>query len=236
MISHLHYITQQTEKFSHTELAEFACKGGVNWVQLRVKPPLFNSPQRGENSLPFGKGWGWAEWKKIALEVQAVCKKYGATFIINDNVMLAKEIGADGVHLGLNDMNPKEARRILGDDFIIGGTAHNFEEAKFQIENHVDYIGIGPYRFTSTKNDLSELLGLEGIHKILKDVTTNIPFIAIGGIKVDDIQSLQSIGIYGVAVSSAINLANDISASAKEFVDALHKNQSQKINTIEHDE
>ena len=213
MISHLHYITQQTEKFSHTELAEFACKGGVNWEQLRVKNIEYD------------------EWKNIALEVQTVCKKYGATFIINDNVMLAKEIGADGVHLGLNDMNPKEARRILGDDFIIGGTAHNFEEAKFQIENHVDYIGIGPYRFTSTKNDLSELLELEGIHKILKDVTTNIPFIAIGGIKVDDIQSLQSIGIYGVAVSSAINLANDISASAKEFVDALHKNQSQKINS-----
>ena len=207
MISSLHYITQQSEKFSHAELAEFACKGGVNWVQLRVKPPLFNSPQRGENILSYGKGLGWDEWKKVAIETKTVCKKYGATFIINDNVTLAKEIGAEGVHLGLNDMHPKEARRILGDNFIIGGTAHNLEEVKFQI------------------------LGLEGIHKILKEVTTNIPFIAIGGIKVDDIPSLLNTGIYGFAVSSAINLANDISASAKEFVDTLHKNQSQKINS-----
>jgi thiamine-phosphate pyrophosphorylase len=216
MISRLHYITQQTEKFSHAELAEFACKGGVNWVQLRVKNVEYN------------------EWKKIALDVQNVCKKYRATFIINDNVNLAKEIGADGVHLGLKDMNPNEARSILGNNFIIGGTAHNLEEAKFQIENKVDYIGIGPYRFTSTKNDLSTILGFEGIKNIIEtfhETSLQIPFIAIGGIKVDDIPSLLNTEIYGVAVSSAINLANDISASAKEFVDILHKNQSQKINS-----
>jgi len=213
MISRLHYITQQTEKFSHTELVEFACKGGVNWVQLRVKDIEYDV------------------WKKIAIETQVVCKKYHATFIINDNVQLVKEITADGVHLGLNDMHPKEARKFLGDNFIIGGTAHNLEEAKFQIENEVDYIGIGPYQFTSTKTDLSEILGLNGIDKIIKEVKKKIPFIAIGGIKVDDIQSLQGVGIYGVAVSSAINLANDISASAKDFVDAINKKQSQNINS-----
>lgn len=214
MISRLHYITQHTEKFSHAELTEFACKGGVNWVQLRVKNVEYN------------------EWKKIALEVQNVCKKYRATFIINDNVVLAKEIGADGVHLGLNDIHPIEARKILGDNFIIGGTAHNLEEVKFQIENKVDYIGIGPYRFTSTKTDLSTIIGFEGIKNIIEtfhETSLQIPFIVIGGIKVDDIQPLLKAGIYGVAVSSAINLANDISASAKEFVDILHKNQSQKI-------
>ncbi len=215
MISRLHYITQQTENFSHAEHAEFACIGGVNWVQLRVKNTDYD------------------EWKKIALEVQSICKKNEATFIINDNVTLAKEIGADGVHLGLNDMHPKEARRILGNNFIIGGTAHNLDEAKFQIENHVDYIGIGPYRFTSTKNDLSDILGLNGIDKIIKEIQTKIPFIAIGGIKVDDIPSLLNTGIYGVAVSSAINLEEDISASANKFVHAINKNQSQKINKID---
>ena len=115
--------------------------------------------------------------EKNCSEVQNVCKKYRATFIINDNVVLAKEIGAGGVHLGLNDTHPIEARKILGDNFIIGGTAHNLEEVKFQIENKVDYIGIGPYRFTSTKTDLSEILGLEGINKILQEIKTKIPFI-----------------------------------------------------------
>ncbi len=215
MISRLQYITQETEKYSHAELAEFACKSGVNWVQLRLKKIDYD------------------EWKKIALDVKAVCKKYSTTFIINDNVTLAKEIGADGVHLGLNDMNPKEARNILGDHFIIGGTAHNLEEVKSQIENNVDYIGIGPYRFTSTKADLSEILGLEGIKEIVEtfhETSLQIPFIAIGGIKKEDIELLMNSGIYGVAISSAINLANDISASAKEFVDTIYKNHSQKSN------
>ena len=217
MISHLHYITQQTEKFSHAELAEFACSGGVDWVQLRVK------------NIPYD------EWKKIAIEVQTVCKKHGATFIINDNVTLAKEIGADGVHLGLNDMNPKEARKILGENFIIGGTAHNLDEAKFQIENKVDYIGIGPYRFTSTKNDLSDILGIEGIKNIVEtfhETTLQIPFIAIGGIKVVDIPSLLTSGIYGVAVSSAINLAENKSESAEQFVQTISKYLKQNSQSI----
>ncbi|MEI6507144.1 MAG: thiamine phosphate synthase [Bacteroidota bacterium] len=217
MISRLQYITQETEKYSHAELAEFACKGGVNWVQLRVK------------NIPYD------EWKKIAIEVQTVCKKHGATFIINDNVTLAKEIGADGVHLGLNDMNPKEARKILGNNFIIGGTAHHLEEVKFQIENKVDYIGIGPYRFTSTKNDLSEILGLEGIKEIVEtfhETSLQIPFIAIGGIKVVDIPSLLTSGIYGVAVSSAINLAENKSESAEQFVQTISKYHKQNTQSI----
>ncbi len=228
MISRLQYITQETEKYSHAELAEFACKGGVNWVQLRVKSPLSSSPPKGERAY-------YREFEKAALETQKICKKYGATFIINDNVTLAKEIGADGVHLGLNDMNPKEARKILGENFIIGGTAHNLDEAKFQIENKVDYIGIGPYRFTSTKNDLSDILGIEGIKNIVEtfhETSLQIPFIAIGGIKVDDIQSLLELGIHGIAVSSAINLAENKSESAEQFVQTIskyHKQNSQSI-------
>lgn len=211
MISRLQYITQDTDKFSHTELVEFACEGGVNWVQLRVK----------------NKSKG--ELLSIANEVKQICKSHNATFIVNDHVWLAKEIEADGVHLGMQDMSPKEARKMLGPGFIIGGTAHNLEEVKYQIENDVDYIGIGPYRFTSTKNDLSEILGLTGIDKILQEVKTKIRFIAIGGIKVDDISSLLNRGIYGVAVSSAINLEENISASARKFADAMNKIQSQTI-------
>ena len=197
MISRLHYITQDLPDFSHSQLAEFACKGGADWIQLRVK----------------NKSHG--EWLKIAQETKLVCKKYGAKLIINDNVQIAKEIGADGVHLGKDDMNPKEARKILGNNFIIGGSSNTMEDVKWLMDNGVDYIGIGPYRFTSTKEKLNPVLGLEGIHalqtsKVLKTFDVSAPpLIAIGGIKLEDVDSLMQTGIHGVAVSSAINLAAD---------------------------
>src|SRR4051812_38138646 len=98
MITEIQYITQHIENVSHAELAEEACKGGINWIQLRVK------------------NFSIDEVRRIALETKAVCKKYGATFIVNDHVQLAKEVDADGVHLGMEDMSPEEARRILGND------------------------------------------------------------------------------------------------------------------------
>src|SRR3972149_45836 len=163
-ISRLHYITQDIPEFSHTELAEFACRGGADWVQLRVKNKSYD------------------EWLKIAEEVKSVCKKFGAKLIINDNVLIAKKIGADGVHLGKDDMNPKEARKILGNNFIIGGSSNTMDDVKWLMNNCVDYIGIGPYHFTSTKEKLNPVLGLEGIKTIADKFGANISIIAIGGI------------------------------------------------------
>src|ERR1700758_3328524 len=112
MISKLQYITQDVEGKSHQQLAEEACTVGADWVQLRVKS---------KSAI---------EWKKIAMEAVTICNKHKAKLIINDNVSLAKEIGAHGVHLGKEDMNPVEARKILGNNFIIGGTANTFEDIK----------------------------------------------------------------------------------------------------------
>ena len=112
MISKLHYITQEVEGHSHYALAEWACLGGADWVQLRVKNKSYN------------------EYLDIALKTEAVCRKYHAKLIINDNVKIAKAIKADGVHLGKKDMHPKEAREFLGSGYIIGGTANNFEDIK----------------------------------------------------------------------------------------------------------
>jgi thiamine-phosphate pyrophosphorylase len=203
MISRLHYITQDLPDLSHAELAEFACKGGADWVQLRVKNKSYN------------------EWLKIAQETKLVCLKYGAKLIINDNVHIAKEVGADGVHLGKEDINPKEARKFLGNNFIIGGSTNIIEDVKKRIEEGCDYIGFGPFRFTSTKEKLNPVLGLDGIKEVAKKFGNKIPMIAIGGIKLEDVESLMQTGIHGVAVSSGINISEDKSGMTRKFCNVL---------------
>lgn len=204
-ISKLHYITQEVPGFTHPQLAELACIGGADWVQLRVKNKAHD------------------EWLKIALETKSVCRKYGATLIINDNIQIAKEISADGVHLGKEDMSPKEARKVLGDHFIIGGSTNSMEDVRRQMADGVDYIGIGPFRFTTTREKLNPILGPEGIHKIANEFGSKIPMIAIGGVKIEDVESLMQTGIHGVAVSSGINLAEDNSEMTRKFIAALKK-------------
>ncbi|MFT2008922.1 thiamine phosphate synthase [Pontibacter sp. 13R65] len=193
-IAKLHYITQALNSNTHAQAAEVACAAGADWVQLRVKDQPYE------------------EWKEEALQTQAICRTYGSTFIINDNAKLAAEVGADGVHLGKTDMSPVEARELLGADKIIGGTANIFEDVQQLAAAGVDYIGLGPFRFTSTKQNLSPILGLSGFEQILQQcqlagITT--PVVAIGGILAADIAPLLATGVHGVAVSSVINLATD---------------------------
>src|ERR1051326_6502388 len=203
MISKLHYITQRIGEQDHDVLAARACAAGVRWVQLRVK-----------NSRDD-------EWKEVAMRTKRVCEKFSATFIINDNVELAKEVNADGVHLGKEDMDPLEARKMLGTQFIIGGTANTFEDVQRIAEAKVDYVGLGPFRFTTTKEKLSPVLGLEGYGNILKkmcEAGINIPDIAIGGITPRDTHGLLSVGVHGIAVSSAINASSDHRNTVKDFL------------------
>lgn len=209
MISRFHYITQEIKGKTHWQLAEEACKGGVDWVQLRVK------------------GKEYQEWKYTAQKTQEICRKYNAKFIINDNVELAKEISADGIHLGKTDVKPSLAKKILGENFIIGGTANTFEDILFLLSEKVDYIGLGPFRYTSTKENISPVIGIEGYEKIMNNCKKEniiIPIIAIGGIKKEDISQLMETGIYGIAVASVINRAENICASAKEIIFTIKQN------------
>ena len=204
-ISKLHYIT------ANPAHADEACIGGVDWMQLRVK-------NKSED-----------EWKLIAQEAKRICKMHGAKLIINDSVKLAKIIGADGVHLGKEDMPPDEARKLLGPDFIIGGTANTFEDIQRLTSLKVDYIGLGPFRFTQTKKNLSPLLGLKGYVELMKrclDENIRVPIIAIGGIQLNDVDEILGTGIYGIAVSSAISEAADIAAAAGAFI-LKSKNKAQ---------
>ena len=200
MISKFHYLTQDLPNVSHQDLVLAACKSGVKWVQLRVKNKSFD------------------EYLQIAIEVKKICDTYGATLIINDQVEICQKINAHGVHLGKQDMPLAEARKILGQNKIIGATANTLSDVLLHQQNHASYIGLGPYAFTNTKKKLSPVLGIDGYTSICSATDILIPVIAIGGIQMADIQPLLQTGVYGVAVSSAINLAQNKPAVIAGFL------------------
>lgn len=190
----LQFITHFTEKYSYYDSARMALEGGCRWIQLRMKDA---SPE---------------EVEQEALRVQALCRTYHATFIIDDHVELVKKLHADGVHLGKHDMPVAEARRMLGNGFIIGGTANTFDDVKMHYEAGADYIGCGPFRFTTTKKNLSPILGLEGYRRIvsqMKEAGINLPIVAIGGITREDIPAILQTGVTGVALSGTILRADN---------------------------
>jgi thiamine-phosphate pyrophosphorylase len=202
-IAELHLITSDHPTRSHLQLIEEACMGGVTWVQLRIK-------DMEEDVLA-----------ELAMNARRITHKYNAVLIINDHIRIAKAVDADGVHLGKKDESPAIARSILGPDKIIGGTANTIEDIERLTALNVDYIGAGPFRFTTTKKDLSPVLGIEGISLLAK--ATSIPVIAIGGIDISDITSIRSAKIHGVAVAGAINNAANMNEKIKEFNKVLKK-------------
>ncbi|QBJ87021.1 thiamine phosphate synthase [Chryseobacterium gleum] len=181
-----------------------ALDNGIQWVQVRWK----NAP---ENELI-----------NLCEISKQLCSEYQSVCIINDHVHLAKEIDADGVHVGLNDIAVEEARLILGENKIIGGTANTLSDVIQRISEACDYIGLGPLRFTATKEKLSPVLGYEGYQKIidgLREQSIDIPKIfAIGSVAFEDILPLQEIGIYGVAVSGLITKQPEIINELKKVM------------------
>lgn len=190
----LQFITHYTDKIGYVESARLALEGGCRWIQLRMK------------------GASDEEFIEAGRQVRELCNKYGATFIIDDHVELVKTIGADGVHLGLKDMPINEARELLGTHYIIGGTANTYEQILMQVRRGADYIGCGPFRYTTTKDNLSPVLGIEGYKEIAKKMKSdgiNIQIVAIGGITADDIPAIMETGMTGIALSGTILRAND---------------------------
>ena len=166
---------------------------------------------------------GDAEAEVAAREVQALCKEQGATFIIDDRVELAKKVQADGVHLGKHDMPVAEARQLLGQEFIIGGTANTLDDVLALKRAGADYVGVGPFRFTETKQNLAPILGLGGyaaIVKGLRETGVRIPLCAIGGIRLADVPALLDAGVSGIAVSSAILEAGDPEEMMRRLLEA----------------
>ena len=173
-----------------------ALENGVTCVQLREK----NLDE--------------ASFIEEAKKISVLCRQYNTPFIVNDSVNVAIASNADGIHIGQEDMGLKDVRKIVGENMIIGISAHTVEEAKFAQENGADYIGIGAVFETSTKNDV-EVIPYEKVKSICDAV--DMPKVAIGGINAENILKLKGSGIDGVAVVSAIFGAKDIGKATKEL-------------------
>ena len=190
----LQFITHNTPRYDEIEGAVEAMEGGCRWIQLRMKAAPANVVE------------------KTARRLLPLCQQYGAKLILDDPVDLVITTGADGVHLGKTDLPIEDARKILGDKYIIGATANSYEDIEMAVNNGADYIGLGPYRYTVTKKKLSSILGMDGYRSILRKCSDNnieIPIVAIGGITLDDIRPLMQTGIFGVAVSGCILSADN---------------------------
>lgn len=205
MFTRLQYITDSPQ------LAELTCMAGVRWVQARIK----NKDEK--------------TWIQIAGDITGICKKYDAICIINDNPEIALKVNADGVHLGQKDMSFSEAKKIFKNrKMIIGGSANTAEDVIKISQQKINYMGLGPLRYTSTKKDLNPVLTIGG-YKIIMDVVKKSslripPIYAIGGVMVTDVHRLLWLGIDGIAVSSAISKANDIDQEVRDFISALNEN------------
>ena len=202
----IQFITHSNTRYGYVEGARLALEGGCRWIQLRMKDAQE------------------VDFLLAAKQIGAMCKEYGATFILDDHVEWVGITGANGVHLGKNDMPVDEARNQLGANRIIGGTANTFEDVERLWRQGANYIGCGPYRFTTTKKNLSPVLGLDGYRHIISKMKAhdiNIPVVAIGGILQPDIKDVMATGVSGIAVSGAILNAENPVEEMKRFIDSL---------------
>ena len=186
MIPKLHYISQGCSPKEHLENIQNACNSGAELVQLRLK-------NVSEKKL-----------LKAATAAREITSHFQTRLIINDHYKIAKEVKADGVHLGKTDSCPTIARKYLYTWQIIGGTATTLQECETLIGKEVDYISLAPFRLTTTKDLLPSVLGLNGYTAIIEALKTETPIIGFGGITTDDVTDILETGISGIAVSGEI--------------------------------
>lgn len=202
------FITHATERYDYLQSAIVALEGGCRQIQLRMK----------EASL--------REVEATGRLLKEQCDRLGAALYIDDHAEVCRKLRVTGVHLGKNDMPPSEARKILGPEFIIGGTANTVEDIVRLAAEGVDYIGLGPFRFTTTKKNLSPVLGLQGYRDITgqcREQGIRLPVLAIGGITPADIPELMTTGISGIALSSTILGAEDPVAETAAIIGLMEK-------------
>ena len=202
----LQFITHRTERFDPVQATRAVLEGGCRWVQLRIKDaPL-------DHVLSAGQIVG------------RLCREYGAKFIVDDHVDIVEALQADGVHLGKNDMPVDQARRILGKDRIIGATANTFADIERAAALGADYIGLGPFRYTATKRNLSPILGLQGYRDLMRQCRQaglTLPVVAIGGITDADIPAILGTGVTGIALSGALLQAEDPIRETQKIISTI---------------
>lgn len=203
----LQFITHPNPRYSLAEEAQMAIEGGCRWIQLRMKHATDE------------------EVRQVAMEIIPMCRETDTFLIIDDRVELVNELKVSGVHLGKDDMPPREARELLGPHAVIGVTANTADDILALRGVDVDYVGLGPFRATPTKERLAPVLGLEGYRDIVARVRAEgvtLPIVAIGGITPDDVEPLMATGVNGIAVSGAIAAAPDPVAATARFINLLH--------------
>lgn len=184
-------------KYTHVDIAEMAVMGGADMIQLRDK------------DMPAG------EMIDMAKFIGGLCRRKNVTFTVNDRVDVAMSSDADGVHLGIMDIPVDEARKLLGKDKIIGGTAHTLDEAILAEKLGADYIGFGHIFQTYSKYKPEKPKGIEGLKTILEKIKT--PVIAIGGINVENSRDIISAGCYGIAVIGSVVRADNPEKVVKQL-------------------
>lgn len=211
----LQFITHPSENMTILEEIENVVAGGCKWVQLRMKDAEKE------------------EIKEVARKAKEICKKNDVILVIDDYVDIAKELELDGVHLGKNDMPVDEARKLLGEEFIIGATANTFEDIEALRHTDIDYIGLGPFRFTSTKKNLSPVIGIDGYAEIMRrkaESSINLPIVAIGGICYDNINDIMDTGISGIAVSGSLINAKNMTEETRKMISLLESIVEKRLN------
>ena len=201
----LQYITNTGCNASVIDQIKGVLSGGCKWIQIRMKDATDE------------------EVREVVKAARPLCEEADAFLILDDRVELAKEFEL-GVHLGKHDMLPAKARLELGGGPVIGVTANTIDDVIAVRSLDVDYIGIGPFRHTTTKKNLSPILGIEGIKSIcdaMAEMDIEIPTVAVGGIHTDDVAALMEAGVNGIAVSGAIANAADIEAETRKFIEIL---------------
>lgn len=203
-VGRVHVLTDRTlqSRYSHGELAVLAARGGADLVQYREKRPM-----------------GRDECTMALASILRDMAGYGAGLIVDDRVLEARDSGAAGVHLGRGDMPPGDARRVLGRSALIGLTANNLQEALRGDREPVDYLGVGPVFGTLSKENAAPALGMTGLRKIVDAVA--LPVVAIGGIHAGNAAEVMAAGARGVAVLSAVVLADDPERATREIVRAV---------------
>ncbi len=209
-ISPLQYITQGKSIEDIEQEVRAVLNGGCDWIQLRMKEATEK------------------EFIAVAKRIREHCYSYNATFIVNDNPIVAMECKADGVHLGKGDMPTSTLRELIGNKLIVGRTANSVRDIELLSKQRIDYIGLGPYKFTTTKENISNTLGEEGYFNLFKELKnmgiTPPPVVAIGGITFEDIAKLSAVeGVNGIAVSGVLFKAQDIAKSTREFVTEVER-------------
>lgn len=197
-------LTTDLSDVSHAEQTRAFCEAGARWVQIRSKTLSFS------------------EYLIVAQTSARVCQEFGALFIVNDSPEIALRVEADGVHLGSHDLSPKLAREILGSKVLIGGTVNSMEDAEVLVADGVcDYAGVGPFRYTGTKQNLAPVLDSEELRSIILSLGT-IPSFLIGGLEPDDVDNVLSFGAHGMAACNALfEDGNPSACNIGRFVDAV---------------